>query len=356
LELNNFVKFIEENKKFFIENENKFIKILIDLISKTSPNVEIDSPFKQKIKKLYESLFINPFIKNDKNIDFNFILFELEYSSILNRFFLIMANAYIKDVINRPNSVENLLNFNKLCYFYINYLIEYKQNNISTEKVPSELVYLFDKKQPVIYLTVFRGVPISYKTFIDEIDEKNQQLSLKINSYQLVASKFQNRAYIIDPKSAKAFTAFIKEVDPNEKKVVLFNFVSTKRSNIKRNYIRVQPATKININMFYNHNLYNGTIYDISLKGVAVIAKTIKNAKVSDKFELEIEIAYNRQILFLNIHAELVSITKLNELQCKYHFHFNLPKKEEAQLEKYIVYREKEIIKELNEHIKNTLL
>ena len=356
MEINHFITFIEENKKFFIEYEDKFVKILLELISKTSPNIEIDKIFKLKVKNLYESLFIEPFIKNEKVIDLDFVLFELEYSSILNRFFLIMANSYIKEIINYPKSVEKLLTFTRLCDFYLNYLIEYKEKNVISNKVPHEIVHLFDKKKPIIYLTVFRGVPISYKTYIEEIDTQNQEISLKINSYQLIASKLQNKAYIIDPVSAKAFTAYIKDIDEIEKKVILYNFLSTKRSHIKRNFIRVQPATKIEINMFYNHNLYNGTIYDISLRGVAVIARTIKNAKVSDKFELEIEIAFNGQVVHFTIIAELVSITKLNNFQCKYHFYFKLPPKDEMKLEKYIVYREKEIIKELNEHIKNTLL
>ena len=356
MEFNHFSEFIKNNKKFFLKYEDKFLKTLLDFISKSSPNIKIDNLFKHEVKKFYESLFIEPFIENNKNINFNFVLFDIDYTSILNKFFMIMANAYIKEIINEDESIKKLLKFTKLCDFYISYLTEYKEKKSLCEEVPKEIISLSNEQKPVIYLTVFRGVPISYKTYINEIDEENQEISLKINSYQLIASKFQNKAYIIDPKSAKAFTAYIKDVDEKSKEVILYHFVSTKRSNIKRNYIRVQPLQTVNVNMFYRNSLYNGTIYDISLRGVAIIAKPIKDVNVSDKFEIELKIAFNKQLIDLNINAELVSITKINNQQNKYHFSFELSLQEETQLEKYIVYREKEIIKELNEYIKNTLL
>jgi len=356
LEFNNFSKFIKDNKKFFLKYKDKFIKTLLEFISKSSPNIKLNNSFKEELELFYNSLFIEPFMEEGKSVNFDFVLFDINYKSILNKLFVIMANSYIKDTINGENNVEKLLNFIKLCDFYINYLTEYKEKTCICEEIPKEITYLFNKQKPVIYLTVFRGVPISYKTSIDNIDEENQEIVLQINSYQLIASKFQNKAYIIDPKSAKAFTASIKDVDQESKEVILYNFISTKRENIKRNYIRVQPLNMVNVNMFYKNNLYNGTIYDISLKGVAILSKPIKDANISDKFELEIKIFFNNQLVDLTVDAELVSISKISQMQYKYHFYFGLSLKEESMLEKYIVYREKEIIKELNDYIKNTLL
>jgi hypothetical protein len=357
IEKENFVRFIKKNKKFFVENRNKFIDVLLQLILKSSPNIKKDQKLKEEVEEFYDLLFIDPIIKKYDEFNINYVLFDMNYISILNRLFLIMTNTYIKSILKENNSIEQLFNFTKLCNFYIQYLTECKENNNYYETIPREIKYLFMSHKPIIYLTVFRGVPISYKTYIDEIDENSNEITLKINSYQIVASKFQDKAYIIDPDTAKTFTASIEDVLPNTKQEVLYNFLSIKRENIKRNYIRVQPKNSLNVLMKNKQYSHTGTIYDISLKGVAVINKADDNIKISDIFNLKFELEFNKSLFVLNIIVKLVSITKTsNNGKYNYHFLFDLTKKEELMLEKYIAFREKEIINELNDYLKKTIL
>jgi hypothetical protein len=358
LEKENFVRFIKKNKKFFLENKNKFIEILLQLIFKSSPSIKKDQKLKEEIEEFYDLLFINPIIQKDDEFDIDKVLFSINYISILNKFFLIMSNTYIKNIIKESNSIDKLFNFTKLCNFYIHYLTECKEKNNYYKTIPKEIKYLFINKKPIIYLTVFRGVPISYKTYIDKIDKNSHEITLKISSYQIVASKLQDKAYIIDPDTAKAFTASIEDVLLNTKQAILYNFVSTKRENIKRNYIRVQPKDNVKVIMKNQKYSHIGIIYDISLKGVAVINKKDDNIKVSDIFNLKFDLEVNNISFSLDIFAKLVSITKIDNdnNNYNYHFSFDLSRKEEIMLEKYIAFREKEIINELNTYLKKTIL
>jgi hypothetical protein len=358
IEKENFVRFIKKNKKFFVENRNKFIDVLLQLILKSSPNIKKDQKLKEEVEEFYDLLFIEPIIQMDDEFNIDQALFDVNYVSILNKFFLIMSNGYIKNIIKETNSIEKLFNFTKLCNFYIQYLTKCKEKNNHYKTIPKEIKQLFINKKPIIYLTVFRGVPISYKTYIDEIDENSNEITLKISSYQIVASKLQDKAYIIDPDTAKAFTASIEDVLLNTKQAILYNFVSTKRENIKRSYIRVQPKDNVEVIMKNQKYSHSGTIYDISLKGVAVINKKDDNIKVSDMFNLKFDLEVNNISFSLDIFAKLVSITEIVDDNTKYNYHFSfeLSKKEELMLEKYIAFREKEIINELNEYLKQTIL
>jgi len=347
-QLHNFTSFIAENKLFFTKVKPRILESFVDLVKKTNKNSNLVI-----IEEFYDALFLD--IKKQ-----NFELFSeiSEFSNInliLNRIFLLIANSYIKFILKDENSVEKLAKLTKLCDFYITYLNQYTKNSFkSNNTIPNEIVDYFASNKAIIYLTVFKGVPISSKTYINAINKEKGEIEVKINSYQIISAKFQNQVYIVNPDTGKTFTCNIKNSIQNEKLVILYNFNSIKRNNIKRNYIRVQPRKKVLINLEYKNSVFNGEVYDISLRGIAIISKPIK-IDISDKVKLDLEFNCANTIVDIKTPAELISITKIDDSTYKYHFYFELQLKDEQTLEKYISNREKEIISELNQYIKNTL-
>ena len=344
--LNSFSPFLEENKDFFLENKTKTISILKELILKTNHVNE------QKLKAILIKFFDSIFIEVSNNSEtFHFIANLNNINSILNRTFLFLANNYIKEIFKKEHSIEKLLTFTKLCDFYITYLNHYKEENTTSSKLPKEIREYFSSAKPIIYFTVFKGIPISYKTFIKNIQDDT--IEVKVNSHQIISAKFQRQVYLLTPDTTKTFVANIQEIKQNEKIVVLNNISNIKRDKIKRNFIRVQPKEKIIVQIQYKDIKFHGEIYDLSLRGLAVISKPLDIA-ISEKVLIELNFDYGGNI-DIKTKAELVSITKLNENQYKYHFYFVLSHKDEISLEKYICHREQEIINELNQYIKKSL-
>jgi len=347
-QLHNFTSFIAGNKLFFTKVKPKILESFVELVKKTNKNSNLVI-----IEEFYDALFLD--IKKQ-----NFELFSeiSEFSNInliLNRIFLLIANSYIKFILKEENSVEKLAKLTKLCDFYITYLNHYTTNSFkSNNTIPNEIVDYFASNKAIIYLTVFKGVPISYKTYINAINKEKGEIEVKINSYQIISAKFQNQVYIVNPDTGKTFTCNIKNIIQHEKLVVLYNFSVIRRNNIKRNYIRVQPRKKILVSLEYNNSIFDGEMYDISLRGIAIVSKPIK-IDISDKVTIYLKFECAKSVVDINIPAELVSITKIDDSNYKYHFYFELNPKDEKMLEKYISNREKEIISELNRYIKNTL-
>jgi len=350
LYLESFVPFIEKNTEFFRENRKRTVSILKELVLKTNKlNKNI---LEKNITIFYDSIFLD--ISNNFEI-FQFIAKLNNIDAILNRTFLFLINKYIKYIFKEEDSIEKLKIVTKLCDFYITYLNHYKENINTENSLPKEIIEYFSNSKPIIYFTVFKGVPISYKTHIKKID--NDSFDVKINPHQIISAKFQKVVYILNPDTTQTFIANIKDIKQNGNIVTLNNITNVKRNTIKRNFIRVQPKEKTFINIEYKEKTFKGEVHDLSLRGLGVISIPIDiSLSESEKLNIFLNLTYNNNYINIHTKAELVSITKLNNSQYKYHFYFILPSIDERNLEKYICYREQEIINELNQYIQKSLL
>jgi len=347
INISSFKPFLEENYSFFKENKVKTISTLKELILKTNKIEE--KPLEKILNKFFDAIFLD--ISNNSET-FYFIANLNSINPILNRTFLLLANSYIKYIFKKENSIEKLMTFTKVCDFYITYLNHYKESNTTSAKLPKTILEYFSNSKPIIYFTVFKGIPISHKTYIKNVDNNN--IEVKINSHQIIAAKFQRQVYLLTPDTTKTFVANIQKINTDTKTVILDNISNIKRESIKRNFIRIQPEQKITTQIYYKNITFEGEVYDLSLRGLAVISKPLK-ISVSDKVELSLKFKYSLDKIDITTQAELVSITKLDKNRYKYHFYFVLHPKDEISLEKYICHREQEIINELNQYIKKYL-
>jgi hypothetical protein len=334
----------------------KFIINFLEILKKQNPHLPVTIAHKNFAKELYEYLFIN---KNFEKITINTsTLNELKEANvnledIFNKLFLILANSFIKHVLKEKNSIHELKKMSSLLEFYIDYISYYIKEPIAiNSKLPKEIKEYFITNKKVYIFNVYKGVPIANSTTIHTLNEEKGTIEVSANYYQIVASKFQKEIYILEPNSNKTFKAFIQKAYPQRKTLELFNIEKVTRKTPKRNYIRVQPKEDIIATIKTQNGAYETIIYDISLKGCALLSNKKIPIEIGDFVKLSFTLNENT----FNLEAELKSITKLNKNSYRYHFYFEPNPKEETLIEKYITTREKEIVKELQIFLKKEII
>jgi len=349
----NFSAFIKENEKFFKENKDKFVKNFIELLKKQNPQLEITDNLKKEIEILYDSLFLLDYKTQKFKLDVIWYLKskDVELKNILNISFLLMANSYIKFILKDPNPITKLKKLTSLFEFYIEYLLYHiSEREYFSYQLPPELKEYYLQNKVLNLFNVYKGVPITHKTTILTLNEEKKYIEVEASIYQIVAAKFQREIYLLEPTSNTTFKAYIEEVYPKRKVLKLTNIEKIQRNTPRRNYIRVQPSETIPVKIKHHDKVYNSTMYDISLKGMAVNCEE-KGLEIGDIVKLEFVL----DNYFFEITAELRSITKLEDYY-RYHFYFEPNPTQERVLEKYIIQREKEIIKELHKYLKKAFI
>ncbi|WP_457562168.1 PilZ domain-containing protein [Caminibacter pacificus] len=345
----NFSAFIKENEKFFKTVESKFTHNFLELLKKKNPNIPITSQLKNEIENLYKSLFLEDYSSQNFKLNAIFILKErnVDIEDILNKVFLLLANAFIKYTLKEKNAIAKLKKLTSLFEFYIEYLIFHvNEEEFFTYHLPKELKEYYLTNEVLNLFNVYKGVPITHKTTILTLNEDRGYIEVEANSYQIIAAKFQKEIYLLEPTTNTTFKAYIDYVYPQRKVLKLTNIEKIQRNTPKRNYIRVQPSTDINVKIKKHKDIFTTKMYDISLKGMAVISDE-KTVDIGDFVKLE----FILEGYFFEMTAEVRSITKLND-SFRFHFYFEPTPSQERILEKYITKREKEIIKELHKYLK----
>ncbi|WP_457561024.1 PilZ domain-containing protein [Caminibacter sp.] len=357
---NNFLSFLAKYEKFFKSQEIKFAVNFLEILKKKNPYFKITTKHKDFIKELYEHFFINKNYENFavKNSD---ILKELKEANIdiediLNKLFLLLSNAFIKHVIKEKNSINELKKMVSLLDFYIEYILYHVNEPLAIQTaLPKEIKDYYLHNTKLYLFSVYKGVPIANSTTINTLNDEKGYIEVNANYYQMIASKFQKEVYLLEPKSNKTFRAFIKNRYPARKILELYNIEKINRKTPKRNYIRVQPNEEITVAIQKQNEKVETTLYDISLKGCALISDKKIPVEIGDFVKLSF-ILDPDDFFFFNLEAELKSISKLANNSYRYHFYFEPNPKEEKALERYITKREKEIIKELQVFMRKELL
>jgi hypothetical protein len=349
----NFSAFISENEKFFKEHKEKFVKTFIELLKKQNPQLKITDNLQKEIENLYVSLFIEDYKTQKFKLDVIWYLRskDIELSNILNKVFLLMANSYIKFILKDLNPITKLKKLTSLFEFYIEYLLFHiNEKEYFSYQLPPELKEYYLQNKTLNLFNVYKGIPITHKTTILTLNEEKKFIEVEASIYQIIAAKFQREIYLLEPTTNTTFKAYIEDIYPKRKVLKLTHIEKVQRSVPKRNYIRVQPSGIIPVKIKHHDKVYNSTMYDISLKGIAVNCEE-KGLEIGDIVKLEFVL----ENYFFEITAELRSITKLEEYY-RYHFYFEPNPSQERMLEKYIIKREKEIISELNKYLKKAFI
>ncbi len=350
--LEKFYFFLLNESKFFKENKKLYIINFLQLLKKNYPQLIINEDTKELIGNFYDSLFINPALKSG---NFKYLLEMKEFltlnridNKILNKTFLLIANHYIKYIFAQSD-IEKLKILSLLIDFYQKFIESHIKEEHILERVPLFLEKLYKSNSTLILFGVYKGIPISNKSKIIEIDKEKNTVLVSANNYQLIAAKFQKEIYLLDTKTNKTFKAYVKDIITYKKTLLLSDIKEIQRDALKRNYIRVQPKQTVNSVIIVNKHNYTGKIYDISVKGVSIISEKNIPLNINDIATVKFKLFTDKEVIF-NFSAELRSISKLDDYY-RYHFYFEPTPSEEAELEKYITRREKEIIFELTNYL-----
>ncbi|EDM24504.1 PilZ domain-containing protein [Caminibacter mediatlanticus TB-2] len=349
---NNFLDLLEEYKDFFEKYELNFVVNTLEIIKKKNSKFNITIEHKDFFKNLYKSFFIDKtfenFILQNTNILNEIRESHINLIEILDKAFLIMANAFIKNLIKEKYSIIKLKKLTSLFDFYLEYMNYHINEPIEfILNLPKEIKEYYLSNTKLYLLSVYKGVPISHSTHIFTINEDRKTIEVTANYYQIVAAKFNKNIYLLEPKNNKTFKATISEIYPKRKILELVNIEKVKRAYPKRNYIRVEPKYDIEVKILKNKKLEIGKMYDLSLKGISVLFNKKLDFEIGDILKIKFNLEIEYEDYSFTFDAELKSITKLNENNYRYHFYFEPNIQEEKILEKYIIKREKEIITEL---------
>lgn len=342
------IEVLEKNKKFFTEYEPKFIELFLK-------NIKGDILSQKEIKLTYNVLFIKPFILKNKQIPAILEIekklhnYDISLSSILERLFFFITNAFIRYSLINQLSYSELKELTIICDFYLEY---FKKRKLKYMQLPKEIYDIYNNKEKISIYNIYKGIPISHNTYILSIENSNIKINATINF--IFASKFNSEIYFNQENKNYYFTGEVKDIDIEKKTITLTNIKKIQRDLPKRKHIRVQPKEEIEVIIIGETNNIKSKLFDISLQGMAIILDN-NYFEISEKVEAMFTLKIDKKYL-LDIIGEIRSITKIDENIYKYHIYFEPNTKDEKILEKYIVNREKEIINELKEMIENQFI
>jgi hypothetical protein len=339
------IEVLEKNKKFFTEYEPKFIELFLK-------NIKGDILSQKEIKLTYNVLFIKPFILKNKQIPAILKIeeklnnYDISLSSILERLFFFITNAFIRYLLINRLSYNELKEFTIICNFYLEY---FKKHKFKYIQLPNEIYEIYKNREKVTIYNIYKGIPISHDTYILSINKTDIALNATINF--IFASKFNSEIYFNQENKNYYFVGEVKNFDIDKKIIILTNIKKIQRDLPKRKHIRVQPKEDIYVTIIGKSNNIQAKLYDISIQGMSLIVDN-KYFDISEKVETIFTLEVDKKYI-LEIVGEIRSITKIDENIYKYHIYFKANPKDEKILEKYVVNREKEIINELREMIDN---
>ena len=344
-----FLEFLEREKNFFIHYKKRFLNTFLKILEKNYPNVHLKEEDIKNINNFYNALFLKPAIQTSNYADL-IVIFDLlrHYEinkTIINKSFLLMINHYIKYIFV-TSDIQRLKKLINLTDFYIDFLNYHFKEDYFNNKLPKEVLKFYLSKQNLYVFGVYKGVPISHNTQIISVNKKENSIKIPANNYQIVAAKFQKEIYILEPKSNTTLKAYVSDVNSYQKILTLTNIEKVDRSIAKRNYIRVQPKNEIKALIEYKNKKYEGTIYDLSIKGISIVTKKIP-MDINDTALVSFTLEFQDEKYEFSFLSDLRSISTYSDNLLRYHFYFEPTTKEENDLEKYVKYREKEIVKEL---------
>ncbi|MDD2383332.1 MAG: PilZ domain-containing protein [Sulfurospirillaceae bacterium] len=208
--------------------------------------------------------------------------------------------------------------------------------------------------QSVRFLNLYQGVPISYDATILEVDA--QSITFSIDRLQEVAMKLDGNAYIVKNKYlSKPLKADILYNNFSENTVTLNNFIYLlNMPAIQREYVRVHPNIIANVYLHQFGNVQTaGRLYDISMKGLGVVSHENNGifigAKVLVDFDLNSILHHKGDTI--KVEAEVINIIEYKD-SYRYCMQIFPEKRMIEKITEYILDREKEILENLQDELK----
>lgn len=367
-------EFLSQSALFIEEFEHQFVEYFCALCSSYHCLLPQDEK-KEVAEIIYRNIFNCNYDapKFKDNIFLKMRQDGVMVGFLINRSMFYLLEGYINFAKSREFSsqVETLIR----C---ITRFIQVFENEITTKVEPfigdfdfsledspfvtNNIIEMFHKikedDESIRFLNLYQGVPISYEAKVLEIE--GDAVTFSIDRLQEIAMKLDGNAYIV--KNAyliKHLKADILYNDYINNTVTLHNFIyMLNMPAIQREYIRVHPdiIAKVYLRQFGNIQT-SGRLYDLSMKGLGVVSNenngVFIGAKVMVDFALNADTAHKGKTI--EVEAEVVNIL---EYKGSYRYCMRIfPEKEMMQsITEYILEREKEIIQNLKDELKEYIV
>lgn len=212
-----------------------------------------------------------------------------------------------------------------------------------------------EKHHKVVFLNLYKGVPISSEADIVEIEGEN--VTFKIDRLQEIAMKLDAQAFIVKNEYfSKHLKADIVYSNFQANTIVLTNFIYLlNMPALQREFIRVHPdiIAKVYLHQFGNLQT-SGRLYDLSMNGLGVVSSenngVFVGAKVLVEFELNSATIPTEGNKKIEVQGEVINIIEYKD-SFRYCMRIFPDRVMSEKILRYITAREKEILEDLNNEL-----
>jgi len=212
-----------------------------------------------------------------------------------------------------------------------------------------------NNQQSVVFLNFYKGVPISSKASVIDIDGEN--VTFKIDRLQEMAMKLEGEAFIVKNEYfSKHLKADILDSNFQTNTVILTNFIYLfNRPAVQREYTRVYPDITTNVYLHHVDNLQtSGRLQDLSMSGLGVVSNENHGVNIGSKiliaFELNSSSVSPSSDQKIEVQGEVINIIEQNDSFC-YCVRIFPDYAMGTKISHYITLREKEILEDLKREL-----
>jgi hypothetical protein len=219
----------------------------------------------------------------------------------------------------------------------------------SNDEMMEQFSEIAERKQPVMLLNTYRGVPIHYYANILSVSQG--YVALSVHEYQAVCMALEGNTRVQSEHLPEVYLANAVAVDVLKKQAVLTEFVGVGNSVGKRLSMRVQSSEPLDVVISDGENRIEGKVADVSISGMGVYTFAAhiygdlffdRNKEVTIEFILpDLETPVTYQGVVTNIIRQ--QGTFLHRLG----FRLSPNPESDAMLEEFITKREEETLREL---------
>ncbi|MFW9626703.1 MAG: PilZ domain-containing protein [Sulfurospirillum sp.] len=229
-----------------------------------------------------------------------------------------------------------------------------------TNNIIDAFYQMKEEKQNIVFLNLYKGVPISSEASIVEIEGEN--VTFRIDKLQEIAMKLDGQAFIVKNNYFnKHLKADIVYNNFQANTVVLTNFIYLlNMPALQREFIRVHPdiVAKVFLHQFGNLQT-SGRLYDLSMNGLGVVSNDnngiFVGAKVLVEFELNSASVATEGDRRIEVQGEVINVIEYKD---SYRYCMRIfPNREMSQkILHYITQREHEILEDLKNELKEYIV
>jgi hypothetical protein len=197
-------------------------------------------------------------------------------------------------------------------------------------------------------LNYYKGVPISYKTSLVEVE--NDTITLELHPNQVAAVGKTLKTFITSSNFRKDILADVFVLSPGQQEVCLRNFIYTDVLSLKRNYIRIDMDEPTDTQIKIEDEVVIGKLLDVSLVSIAVALPDEVVLAPETRVGVTMRLPSRSNSASVDIQAEALYLKRVETQNfCKYVFTLVESKLNESFLSQYLMQRQMEIMKEIKE-------